>query len=347
MRTVLFFLIALLVPASGHAGTWLVDNPAVSPFVDETSTPHPVLYLGAPGERVVRVCIDPSSPFGDTMTPALGRAIETINALQPSTENFVETSPTVPIDARDFESFALHELLHCVAGVGHVNVGPDIAPGIASLSTNSFSGDNGTFDLAPGADATFRTLDDPRADDVNFFWFQRANNIPFTVAAVVDSTTYSRDLSDLPGGHLFASNGNFLAADAAGFPDLMPVMEVVGFQGSEARQLTPDDTVNLRFGLSGLNEVADATDDYSIRVEFVGISTDGCNVEVRFTNEPQSFNAGCDINAILIGGSSTHFRLAGIGDLRFNINKEWFFGTSVFADGFESGDFSNWSAVVP
>ncbi|NJL26487.1 MAG: hypothetical protein HC897_00745 [Thermoanaerobaculia bacterium] len=339
----------LFFPAVGQSGTWLVDNPAISIFIDEDDIIHPYLYVGNGGVRTVRVCIDPTSPLSAEMSPSIQAAIQTFNSLQPSTSNYVASSSEVPLAANDFLSVVLHELLHCIAGIGHVNVSPDVATGLPGLSTNSFAGNDGVFNLGHGADARYGTSDDPRGDDVNFFWFDRNTNNPFILQPIIDETTYSRELPELPPGHLFAADGNFISADGAGFPDIKPVMERVGFAGTENRLLAPDDTVNLRYGMSGIDEAAGTSDDYSIIAEFGGVSTTGCHVSIRFSsNEPDDFFAGCTAQAIAIQAGSTHFRLAGTGTIKFNIDKPWhFFGVSVFSDGFETGDFAAWSVAVP
>lgn len=329
-------------------GTFLVDVPDVSIFLDEDDILHPYLYTGTGGVRTVRVCIDPASLFKTQMAPGLQLAIQTVNELQHTTTNLVAPSSEVPVDANDFVSVALHELLHCVAGIGHVNFDAQVTGDLPSYSTNSFGGPNGTLNLAPGSDSTYGTADDPRGDDINLFWFNRSSNNPFSVAATVDETTYTRVTDDLPPGHLFAANGNFLAADAAGFPNLKPVMEVAGFEGTETRAFAPDDTVNFRYGTTGLDEVAGTSDDYSVVVEFGGVSTAGCHVLVVFTPQSPDFLADCDTNAIAIGAGSNHFRLAGTGVMRFNSIQTWhFYRILVFSDGFETGDFSAWSNTFP
>jgi hypothetical protein len=346
VRKALFTVALILLGSSGvHAGTFLVEPPFISFAISEDSIVHPFLYLGSGGERVVRVCIIPTSDFIDQITPGLLRAIDTFNALEATTENFVLTSKEVPSSELDFESFAIHELLHCAAGIGHSNALAGTAP--ADLSTNSLVGDDGAFNINPGGDTFFGTFDDDRGDDINTFWFRLSTNDPFVLAPTIDSTTYSRDLRELPAGHMFPANGNFDSAIREGFPSLQPLMTRTGFSGTENRRLAPDDAVNIRYGMSGLNEVIDVIDDYTIRLDFVGVTEDNCDVRVRFDPANPITFSGCNADAILIGASSTHFRLAGIADILFNSDKNWYFGRDIFADGFESGDTFSWSFMVP
>jgi len=114
-------VLALAMSSAGFAGTWLVEPPPISSFVTEESVIHPFLYVGQSGERLVRVCILPTSDFIDQMQAALLRAIDTFNDLLPTTTNFIPTSDEVPLTVIDYESVALHELLHCAAGIGHSN----------------------------------------------------------------------------------------------------------------------------------------------------------------------------------------------------------------------------------
>ncbi|NJL29013.1 MAG: hypothetical protein HC897_14560 [Thermoanaerobaculia bacterium] len=341
-------MMVLAWPFVGKSGTFLVYDSSVSIFLDEDDVLHPYLYTGTGGARTVRVCIDPTSPFGTQMVPSLRAAIQNINTLQHSTENLVDPSAEVPASSNDFYSVALHELLHCVAGVGHVNFDSQVVGDLPSYSTNSFGGADGALSLTPGGDGTYGTADDARGDDINLFWFNRGLNDPYRVLPTVDETTYSRAAVDLPSGHSFAANGNFIAAGFAGFPNLKPVMEVASFPGTEVRTLAPDDSVNLRYGTTGLDEIAGTSDDYSLLVEFGGVSTAGCHVLVRFAAQSPDFLAGCETQAIAIQPGARHFRLAGTGEIRFNSTKRWhFYAVSVFSDGFEAGDTSAWASTVP
>ena len=168
---------------------------------------HPRGYTGTGGTLPVSIGIDPTSTHADAMVQPTRNIVDTINALVPTTGNLLSDAG-VPGDSYDFESVALHEVLHSL-GLAHPNAGKESSlEGAERNYTRAMKGANGRFDLNAGGDAVIGSSDDQRGDDVNLNWFHRLNNNPFTMAAVVDSTTYSRDKADLPAGHLFAANGS-------------------------------------------------------------------------------------------------------------------------------------------
>ena len=88
--------------------------------------------------------------------------------------------------------------------------------------------------------------DDVRGDDANLHWFRMANNNPFTLATTVDSTTYARDISALPGSDLFAVNGDRTVAALLGFANTEAVMQQGQYSDEAQRELTHDDVATLR-----------------------------------------------------------------------------------------------------
>lgn len=121
----------------------------------------------------------------------------------------------------DFESVLLHEMGHSL-GLGHVNLASE--SGLAGPGRNfTKSGDGGdnTFNLGIGADGVRGSSDDIRGDDVNLNYFEKATNNPFLLAAsgIVDSTTYSMVLGDLPAGHSFSANAGRAVGALLGFPN--------------------------------------------------------------------------------------------------------------------------------
>src|SRR5207244_2927754 len=123
------------------------------------------------------------------------------NGLTPTSPNLVFGS--IPAGDFDWESAALHEMGHCI-GLNHPNLATE--SGLTDPDRNytkTTKGANAAYDLKDGADNVIGSSDDVRGDDVNVHWFRVSNNNPFTIAATVDSTTYSRNVASLPVGDLF------------------------------------------------------------------------------------------------------------------------------------------------
>jgi hypothetical protein len=194
--------IIIVLLLAGHspdisAGTFALTgeqgNPS-DPDQDVDFITYPIGYSGAPGLVTITVGINPDSPNAAEMVISLKNAIRTWNSLEPTHGNIDSTN--VPIDKHDFESVCLHELGHAL-GLDHVNL---TIGSSATNFTNSIPGPNpgDTPDLDDGADNFQGSSDDVRGDDINRNWFRKGVNNPFTIAPIVDSTTYSRNVADLP-----------------------------------------------------------------------------------------------------------------------------------------------------
>ncbi|NJL28101.1 MAG: hypothetical protein HC897_09475 [Thermoanaerobaculia bacterium] len=327
-------------PVPGYAGGFLGIETSI--FADETAILHPFFYTGTSNATTVRVCIDPSTQNANKMIGPVIRAISTINGLAPTLGN-TSADGTVPSTAVDFESIALHELLHCAIGLTHSNVGIALGvTGLAQFSTNSTVGPNGSYDVNLGPDGVPGSLDDPRGDDENRFWFSKSSNNPFVITSPVSSATYSQDVADLPTGHSFAANGSRVLSIVLGLLETEAVMSTPQFQGEMRRELSPDEVAIIRYARAGLDENAGTSDDYSTAVIFAGLSSgSGCQVVLRFAEIPSP--GQCQASSIAIN-SNGHFRLAGTATVSFDSSAVWHFSDPVFSDGFESGDLSAWVA---
>ncbi|MEX2578354.1 MAG: hypothetical protein WD342_04785 [Verrucomicrobiales bacterium] len=117
----------------------------------------------------------------------------------------------------DFFGTLIHEVGHTL-GLAHSTLaatGPDARPGRGKFSSSQ-PGPNGKFDLDEGSDGIRGSSDDRRLDDVNAVYFKKADNDPFSLPEddTIDSTTYSRELEDLPSGHLSPAIPTREAAEA-------------------------------------------------------------------------------------------------------------------------------------
>lgn len=278
---------------------------------------HPTGYRGVGGNLIITVGISPSSPHAGEMVTPVQNAVNAWNHLIPTQGNLENNS--IPRNQFDFESVVLHELGHCM-GLSHPNLASE--SGLAGPNRNytrSAPGANLVFDIDDGADGVIGSNDDIRNDDINLHWFRKLDNNPFAVDDVVDITTYSRNLSDLPVGHRFAANADRNVAAQLGVPNTESVMQQGIFAGETRRLLTADDVATLRLGMSGLDMIAGTSDDYTVMLRFDGF-TDVADIVINFDNTA-SF-AACSITAIFI--SQNHLSVIN-GEISLNTGFSWFF----------------------
>ena len=288
---------------------------------------HPTSYTGQGGTLTVRVCIVPNSANAAAMVIPVQNNINIYNRLQPTTGNLVSGgNNNIPSGQLDFESVALHELGHCI-GLAHVNAASESSlTGNNQNYTKATDGSNNLFDINPGADGIIGSSDDIRGDDVNLHWYRKSNNNPFTIDNTVDSGTYARDLSDLPTGHSFATNADRTVASNSGYPNTEAVMQQLTFFDEAQRTLTHDDVATLLYAASGKNEVAGNNDDYTINLEYGGISNSNCDINLKFDNSQTGF-AVCQAEGSTLPGSD-HIRITS-ANIFFNTGFSWFFNTDT------------------
>jgi hypothetical protein len=313
----------LFLCSKGFAGTFIFAGE--SNGVDVVA--HPTSYTGQGGTLTVRVCIAPSSANATAMEIPVQNNINIYNRLQPTTGNLVSGgNNNIPSGQLDFESVALHELGHCI-GLAHVNAASESGlTGNNKNYTKATNGSNNQFDINPGADGVIGSNDDIRGDDVNLHWYRKSNNNPFTIDTTVDSNTYARDLSDLPTGHSFATNADRTVASNSGYPGTESVMQQLTFFDEAQRTLTHDDVATLLYAASGKNEVAGNNDDYTINLEYGGISNSNCDINLKFDNSQTGF-AVCQTGGAFLPGSD-HIRITS-ANIFFNTGFNWFFNTDT------------------
>jgi hypothetical protein len=284
---------------------------------------HPVGYTGAGRELPVTVGIKAGTPNSFEMVIPLLNAIRVWNELIPTWGNVNKTGSNVPPGQFDFESVLLHELGHCI-GLDHPNLASESGLSGADRDyTKTTRGADGVYNLDPGTDGVIGSNDDQRGDDVNLHWFRKANNNPFTIEPKVDRTTYSRDLFDLPPGHLYAATGSLRVANLFGLTNSEAVMQQGISTGEAHRTLNADDVATLRLAMSGFDSLAGTTDDYTVFLEFAGF-TDNADIVVRFGNAQQTTFAACEISAVESRSNSGHFVITK-GDIYFRDDINWFF----------------------
>ena len=334
-------LIGVLVASGAHAGAFIFAGE--SNGVDMVC--HPSGYTGSGTHLTISLCIDPTSANAADMVIPVQNIATTINGLSAVSPNLISGgSNNIPGSQIDFESVALHEVGHCI-GLAHPNLGSQ--SGVSNTnSTNTTNGSNNSFEENSGSDGIFGSADDTRGDDVNLTWFRMADNNPFIKGSTFDSTVYSRDLGDLPGGDVFSANADRTVASLYGVSSTEAVMQQGSFFDEDQRDWAADDEAMLRYAMSGVDEVQGNSDDYTISAEYVGMTTD-CDVVLRYNNSATGF-AVCNVSGSFVG--SGHIRITA-ATASFNTGFDWFFNDEVkvlgiiFSDGFESGNTNEWSSV--
>ena len=285
----------------------------------ENRITHPRGYNGSGGKLDVNVCIVPNTPNAADIEQPVRNAIAYWNKRQPTTSNLRKHLPG-GIKSVDFESIFVHELGHCV-GLAHPNLatesgllGPD------RNYTKSTKGDNGQYNISPGEDGIIGSKDDIRGDDKNLHWFRLDNNNPFSIASIIDTTTYARDKSLLPDGSQFAANGDQNVSTLFNAKNSEAIMQQGAHTGEIQRTLLHDDVATLRLAMSGIDENANTDDDYTLNLVYGGISNQNCDINVSFDDNKTSF-AVCKTRAVL----STDHILPLSTNVFFNSDYNWHF----------------------
>jgi len=331
----LVLLVGLMICTKSLAGAYI--------FADEVNgvdiITHPNAYLGSGGNIIVRVCIEPASVNATDMEIPVQNNINIYNELQVTTENLSQGgSNNIPPSQIDFESVALHEIGHCL-GMAHANLASESGQtGNNQNYTRTTDGADNAFNLNSGVDGVIGSSDDNRGDDINLHWYRISNNNPFTIDSPVDSSTYSRDPANLPTGHNFAANADRTVAGILGVPNSEAVMQQQTFFDEAQRTLGHDDVATLLLAASGLNELAGNSDDYTITLEYGGISATNCDVNLSMT--PTASLAFCSVGGTTVNNqpqNQNHIRVT-TPSIEFGQGFSWFFNQQSNADIDTDGD---------
>ncbi|MFK7860930.1 MAG: hypothetical protein AB8B64_19080 [Granulosicoccus sp.] len=286
------------------------------------SVTFPAGYTGAGGQVDVKVCIVPGTQFADEMTRPVQNNIAVWNKLQ-STSSNLRTS--LPANTNDFESVSLHEIGHCI-GLDHPNLGaiPGVGQGQTNYSSSTRGPDN-QYNFNAGPDGLIGSGDDIRGDDVSLNYFYPDSNNPFVEKAVVDSSTYSRDVASLPFGDTFAANADreLAATPRYSVPNTEGVMQQGTFGNEVQRTLSHDDVSTVRYAMSGVDAIDSTDDDYTVNLTYGGISSDAdCDINISMNSSQTGF-AVCVVGATN-GGVGDNFVITQ-GNIFFEPNIDWYF----------------------
>ena len=326
---VLALLLAWLLQLSTSSLSWAGTFTFAGDSNGADVVTHPMGYTGTGGTLTVSVCIDSSSPDAANMEIPVRNIVANWNARVPTKGNLVSGAASELSSSEfDFESVALHEVGHCI-GLDHTNAATESGlSGKHRNHTRAADGPNGSFDLDAGADGVIGSADDVRGDDVNLHWFRTATNDPFTIDSVIDSTTYSQDLADLPVGDLFPANADRSVANLLGVGNSEAVMQQGTFSGESQRTLVHDDIATLRFAMSGLNEIEGDSDDYDLVLDYIGQAA-SCDIKIGFDDAETGF-AVCKTTGVFL--NADHIRISS-AKVYFNTGFNWYFNSSLLECG--------------
>ncbi len=310
-----FVLITLLLTPLNAAFSFAYIFAGEANGVDVVA--HPIGYFGTGGVVSLTVGVDATSTHADDMEIAVQNVVTQFNQLTSTTPNILLF--LIPNGTVDFQSVLLHEMGHSL-GLAHCNLATESQlPFVVQDYTKSTNGANNTFDYSSGPDGIIGSEDDVRSDDVNLNYFKIADNNPFTSTAIMDQTTYSRDLADLPSG-VYSANGARDVGVSLGFNRTESVMNQ-GTNNSEAqRTLIPDDVAGLSYAEAGVDEIAGTADDYTIVLNYVG-QTNSADILIDFDNAQTGFAVSQSGAAFITGD---HVRIT-TNRIYFNTGSNWYF----------------------
>ncbi len=292
---------------------------------------HPTGYTGRGGELTITLGLHPDF---EEMEDEVAFTAEHIAAIWTSLliwDENLEPSLEIPkLGGTDFFGTLIHEFGHTL-GLAHPTLIPQglNLPRGEGKFTTAEPGPNGKLDLDEGDDGLRGSSDDKRGDDVNAVFFKILDNNPYTLPedGVFDSTTYSRKLEDLPEGDQSPAVSSREVARKVYSLEATEGMMVSGgslIPGQVRRGLSADDIAGLRYAMSGLDEEQGTSDDYTLKVEYVGVDDDA-DVMIRF-DMPQGYAAA------FIGSkplNETHKAMGMNRIINYNPNlpgnRKWFF----------------------
>ncbi len=284
---------------------------------------HSSNYTGTGGTTTIKVCIRPTSVNTTNLEQSVKNVIATWNEQKPTSSNLLNN---ISAGSVDVESVINHELGHCL-GLAHVNLATE--SGLADPDRNytkTTDGADNVYNLGIGADSVRGSTDDNRGDDGNLHWYRTSNNNPFSLASIVDASTYTLDINNLPQGHSSVANADRSVSTLFATPNTEAVMQQGQLFGEAQRTLGHDDVATIKFAQSGLDTTAGTADDYTINLTYGGISSAAdCDINVGFDNTRTGF-AVCQVGGAFL--QSPHLSITS-ADIYLNDGYNWLYNTST------------------
>jgi hypothetical protein len=328
---------------------------------------HPPGYDGTASLINVDVCVSTEGTFPSLETAVVGAIAKWSNLI--SSIGNCEPFCAIPEDPAvggilDIQSVVLHELGHAL-GLGHPNLFfRDPQTNINEHTSFSAAYEGSPAGVLVGADAVRGSRDDfldavGPGTAVNVHWFRTADNDPFVSDATpIDINSYSRATSDsLPTDSTWAANANFCHGFQLGHDRTQSVMYSILSPIMEYSDLSADDVNMIRLQQAGQDRLFGTSDDYVAAISFV---LDCVDAEIRIGWDPSLGNAvlGRTLSTItptffpIPPAGAPHLTVEplvtppGLVEIVLNPNQPWDI-VLVFFDGFETGDFSQWTSVNP
>ncbi len=367
MRALLALTYVLVVAQSASAGVYAFVSLGTSdpPLFGIVHPPH---FTGAVGTLTIPVCTAVANP---ELAVPIQDSIAVWNALLPSVGNCascmrVEDIPSSRPVGQEVRSVILHELGH-VLGLDHTNL---ILGGIPTSYTNAVGTTSVTVGPVRGSSGDHHLPEPPNPNPARIIhWFRLQDNDPIVVDGLaISGTSYTRSRSSLPVGHVWPANANSDyrstappddTADLLGFPNSQAVMYSFLGERQVYQALGADDANTLRLGMTGLDQVLGNADDYAYTFTFVA-DCNQADVEVAFVDPETDPDLDLGVLGVTIEGvtgipqppnqTQHYFVRPKTGrsriEMKLNDRVAWDIEL-VFGDGFESGNSSDWSLVVP
>lgn len=192
-------------------------------------------------------------------------------------------------------------------------------------------------------------------------YFRTADNNPFVIdATVIDKDSYSRNDSNLPPGDSYAASANRAVGEALGLQNSQAVMYSVLAPTTAYLGLVADDVNMVKMAMTGADRDGGTADDYTIQLQYEP-NCSAADLEVQRGNEwiatdNLSTLGSCIADTVdsfaqppqlrfhhtLVAAEPVESRIV----IELNPRVAFEFNLLLYS-GFETGDLSEWSAVVP